>query len=199
MGNSPIAYLIQLRINRAADMLRQGDRSITDIAFDVGFSDSNYFMREFRKVIGISPRIYRRQHAYAGAFPKLIDVQLRPRLGERPTFSSRPGRSIKLDDEVLAVVLEEPHLLPVPIVLVGDARQHRGRHRSRRDHPGRLGFERSRCGGRGSGRQWRPLDHRSSVRDLRRSTLTPQPAGRLRPGHSDGPGASSGPRETRIL
>ena len=65
MGSSPIAYLIQLRINRAADMLRQGDRSITDIAFDVGFSDSNYFTRQFRKIIGISPRIYRRQHASA--------------------------------------------------------------------------------------------------------------------------------------
>jgi AraC family transcriptional regulator, L-rhamnose operon transcriptional activator RhaR len=65
MGSSPIAYLIQLRINRAADMLRHGDRSITDIAFHVGFSDSNYFTRQFRKVIGISPRTYRRQHDYA--------------------------------------------------------------------------------------------------------------------------------------
>jgi len=64
MGSSPIAYLIQLRINRAADLLRQGERSITDIAFDVGFSESNYFTRQFRKLIGVSPRVYRRQHAY---------------------------------------------------------------------------------------------------------------------------------------
>ena len=65
MGSSPIAYLIQLRINRAADMLRHGDQSITDIAFDVGFSESNYFTRQFRKLLGVSPRTYRRQHAYA--------------------------------------------------------------------------------------------------------------------------------------
>jgi transcriptional regulator GlxA family with amidase domain len=64
MGSSPIAYLIQLRINRAADLLRRGDRSITDIAFDVGFSEGNYFTRQFRKLVGVSPRIYRRQHAY---------------------------------------------------------------------------------------------------------------------------------------
>jgi AraC-like DNA-binding protein len=63
VGNSPIAYLIELRINRAATMLRQSDRSVTDIAFDVGFEDSNYFTRQFRKTIGVSPRIYRQQYA----------------------------------------------------------------------------------------------------------------------------------------
>jgi AraC family L-rhamnose operon transcriptional activator RhaR/AraC family L-rhamnose operon regulatory protein RhaS len=63
MGSSPIAYLIQLRINRAADLLRRSDRSITEIAFRTGFSDSNYFTRQFHKIIGTSPRAYRRQHA----------------------------------------------------------------------------------------------------------------------------------------
>ena len=37
--------------------------SITDIAFAVGFSDSNYFTRQFHKVVGLSPRAYRQQHA----------------------------------------------------------------------------------------------------------------------------------------
>jgi AraC family L-rhamnose operon transcriptional activator RhaR/AraC family L-rhamnose operon regulatory protein RhaS len=63
MGSSPIAYLIQLRVNRAADMLRRGAQSITDIAFTVGFGDSNYFARQFRKLVGVSPRTYRQQHA----------------------------------------------------------------------------------------------------------------------------------------
>ena len=64
MSSAPIAYLIQLRINRAADLLRHSSRSITDIAFDVGFSDSNYFTRQFRKVLGVSPRTYRQQHTF---------------------------------------------------------------------------------------------------------------------------------------
>lgn len=62
-GLPPIAYLIQLRLNRAAALLRSGTESITDVAFQVGFTDSNYFTRQFRQVIGVSPRRYQRQHA----------------------------------------------------------------------------------------------------------------------------------------
>jgi AraC family L-rhamnose operon transcriptional activator RhaR/AraC family L-rhamnose operon regulatory protein RhaS len=63
MGSAPIAYLIQLRLNRAADLLRHTSQSITDIAFHVGFTDSNYFSRQFHKVLGITPRTYRQQQA----------------------------------------------------------------------------------------------------------------------------------------
>ncbi|MDB6028793.1 MAG: AraC family transcriptional regulator, partial [Verrucomicrobiales bacterium] len=59
MGNSPIAHLIELRLNRAASLLRRTNESVTDIAFRVGFTDSNYFSRQFRKVMGVSPRDYR--------------------------------------------------------------------------------------------------------------------------------------------
>jgi len=61
MGSSPIAHLIQLRVNRAATLLRQTGDSVTDIAFRVGFSDSNYFTRQFRRIMGRSPRAYRNQ------------------------------------------------------------------------------------------------------------------------------------------
>jgi AraC family L-rhamnose operon transcriptional activator RhaR/AraC family L-rhamnose operon regulatory protein RhaS len=61
-GLSPIAYLIQLRINRAAALLRSSASSITDVAFRVGFSDSNYFTRQFSRQIGIPPRRYRQTH-----------------------------------------------------------------------------------------------------------------------------------------
>jgi len=58
-GVPPIAYLIQLRVNRATALLRSSSESITDIAFQVGFSDSNYFTRQFSKQTGMSPRRYR--------------------------------------------------------------------------------------------------------------------------------------------
>ena len=61
-NKSPIAYLIQLRVNRAASLLRRGNETITDIAFRVGFSDSNYFTRQFRKIFDTSPKAYRRKH-----------------------------------------------------------------------------------------------------------------------------------------
>jgi AraC family L-rhamnose operon transcriptional activator RhaR/AraC family L-rhamnose operon regulatory protein RhaS len=63
MGSSPIAHLIQLRLNRAASLLRRTDQSVTEIAFQVGFSDSNYFARQFRKLLGVTPGQYRKQHS----------------------------------------------------------------------------------------------------------------------------------------
>lgn len=63
---TPISYLIQLRVNRASELLRRSKDSITNIAFRVGFSDSNYFSRQFRKIIGVTPRKYRQQHPQPG-------------------------------------------------------------------------------------------------------------------------------------
>jgi AraC family L-rhamnose operon transcriptional activator RhaR/AraC family L-rhamnose operon regulatory protein RhaS len=58
-GASPLAWVIEQRINRARHLLRHTDRRITEIAFDVGFNDSNYFTRQFGKITGFSPRDYR--------------------------------------------------------------------------------------------------------------------------------------------
>ena len=58
-GTSPHNYLLQLRINRAAADLRNSDKQITEIAFDVGFNDSNYFTRQFKKRMGLTPQEYR--------------------------------------------------------------------------------------------------------------------------------------------
>lgn len=58
-GISPLAWVLERRITRARNLLRQTDRRITEIAFEVGFNDSNYFTRRFRKSTGMSPRQYR--------------------------------------------------------------------------------------------------------------------------------------------
>ncbi len=60
-NQTPIDFLMRLRIQRAMEMLQKPDRTITEIAFAVGFNDSNYFTRQFRKVAGIPPRQYRTQ------------------------------------------------------------------------------------------------------------------------------------------
>ena len=65
-GSSPIAHLIQLRVNRAASLLRRTEHSVTEIAFQVGFSDSNYFARQFRALLGVTPTQYRQQHTRLG-------------------------------------------------------------------------------------------------------------------------------------
>lgn len=58
-GVSPRQYLLRIRIARACRRLRETPDSITDIAFDLGFNDSNYFSRQFRSRTGMSPRQYR--------------------------------------------------------------------------------------------------------------------------------------------
>ncbi|MBN8457566.1 MAG: helix-turn-helix domain-containing protein [Verrucomicrobia bacterium] len=59
-GQSPIRFLIGLRIEAAKKLLRQTDRTMTEIALETGFGDSNYFARKFKESTGRSPTDYRR-------------------------------------------------------------------------------------------------------------------------------------------
>jgi AraC-like DNA-binding protein/quercetin dioxygenase-like cupin family protein len=61
LGRSPIEQVIRVRVLRAADLLRQGQR-VTEAAFACGFNDSNYFSRQFRRVMRQSPRAFRDKH-----------------------------------------------------------------------------------------------------------------------------------------
>ena len=60
-GYAPIDYLIRLRIARACHLLRTTEYPVTEVAFEVGFHDSNYFARQFRSTMGTSPSQYRRR------------------------------------------------------------------------------------------------------------------------------------------
>lgn len=53
------AYVQKLRLEDAEVLLRNSDLSITEIAYSVGFADSNYFSSVFSEAFGISPRAYR--------------------------------------------------------------------------------------------------------------------------------------------
>tara|TARA_B110000483_G_scaffold241921_1_gene326184 strand:+ start:5155 stop:6105 length:951 start_codon:yes stop_codon:yes gene_type:complete len=62
-GKTPMAYLLDLRIARAAHLLQTSSKNITETAFECGFEDSNYFSRQFRKVMGMTPRTYKAQQS----------------------------------------------------------------------------------------------------------------------------------------
>jgi AraC-like DNA-binding protein/mannose-6-phosphate isomerase-like protein (cupin superfamily) len=62
VGQSPIEYLLKMRLQRAQELLLASRASIAHIAFEVGFGDANYFTRQFRKTNGISPRDFRKKH-----------------------------------------------------------------------------------------------------------------------------------------
>jgi AraC-like DNA-binding protein len=60
LGVTPHQYLIRSRLRRAARLLAEDARPITDVAFDVGFGDLSNFVRTFHRAAGVSPRGFRR-------------------------------------------------------------------------------------------------------------------------------------------
>lgn len=60
LGVTPHQYLVRTRLRHAARLLADHERSITDIAYDVGFGDLSNFVRTFRRAAGVSPRAFRR-------------------------------------------------------------------------------------------------------------------------------------------
>ena len=58
-GETPHRYLQRRRVERAMFLLRETDRSITDICFDVGFTSRGTFVRTFGEIVGESPSEYR--------------------------------------------------------------------------------------------------------------------------------------------
>jgi AraC family transcriptional regulator len=78
LGVTPHQYLVRSRLRRAARLLAEDDRPITDVAFDVGFGDLSNFVRTFHRAAGVSPRGFR------GAAK-----------GERKIFAPAPGQSIR--------------------------------------------------------------------------------------------------------
>lgn len=62
LGKSPFEYLIQTRIHHAAELLKNTDKSVSDIAYECGFHDSNYFSLQFKKATGLPPRDFAKRH-----------------------------------------------------------------------------------------------------------------------------------------
>jgi AraC-like DNA-binding protein len=59
LGITPHQYLVRARLRHAARLLADDARSITSIAFDVGFGDLSNFVRTFHRAAGVSPRRFR--------------------------------------------------------------------------------------------------------------------------------------------
>ena len=59
LGVTPHQYLVRSRLRRAARLLADDERQITEIAYDVGFGDLSNFVRTFHRAAGVSPRKFR--------------------------------------------------------------------------------------------------------------------------------------------
>lgn len=61
VGMGPIKYLRYLRMDRARELLETSYLSVKEIGYHVGLNDESHFARDFKKVYGAPPKVYRRQ------------------------------------------------------------------------------------------------------------------------------------------
>ncbi|WP_405775639.1 helix-turn-helix transcriptional regulator [Streptomyces sp. NBC_00859] len=66
-GESPYAYLMTRRIERATALLRRGDLSVTEVCFAVGCASLGTFTTRFTELVGMPPGAFRRRAADAAA------------------------------------------------------------------------------------------------------------------------------------
>jgi AraC-like DNA-binding protein len=89
-GETPHRYLQRRRVERSMFLLRETDRSVTDICLDVGFTSLGTFSRTFREIVGEAPSEYRLGHPPIEAPNCFQMAATRPRLpaGVAPRSSS---------------------------------------------------------------------------------------------------------------
>ena len=76
-GETPYAYLMTRRIERAKALLRQGDLSVTDVCLAVGCTSLGSFSARFTQVVGETPTAYRgRDHGALASVPGCIAKEL---------------------------------------------------------------------------------------------------------------------------
>ncbi|HEX2070299.1 MAG TPA: helix-turn-helix transcriptional regulator [Thermoleophilaceae bacterium] len=89
-GESPHAYLLTRRLEHAADLLRNTDRSVADVCLSVGLQSIGSFTTSFTRTYGVSPTAYR------AAFPPAAQRALVPACVVR--LRGRPQRRTLRED-----------------------------------------------------------------------------------------------------
>jgi len=93
-GETPHRYLQRRRVERSMFLLRETERSVTDICLDVGFTSLGTFSRTFREIVGETPSGYRSGHGPVVA-PHCVQLAaMRPREASGdPAHSSSFGEA----------------------------------------------------------------------------------------------------------
>jgi AraC-like DNA-binding protein len=90
-GESPRAYLLTRRLERAAALLRGTDRSVADICFSVGLQSVGSFTTSFTRTYGVSPTVYR------AGYPPAAQLALIPTCVLR-VYARRQRRTFREDN-----------------------------------------------------------------------------------------------------
>jgi AraC-like DNA-binding protein len=90
-GESPYAYLMTRRIERAMALLRRGDLSVTDVCFTVGCASLGTFTTRFTELVGMPPGVYKRQESQATAgMPSCVAKQVTRPIRNREAPAAEP-------------------------------------------------------------------------------------------------------------
>jgi AraC-like DNA-binding protein len=102
-GDTPHRYLHMRRLERAAALLRNTDRSVADICFMVGLSSVGSFTSAFTRMFGISPSAYRAAHPPASTRVRVptcfVLAFTRPQTAVLEKTSAAPPRSVEPTDD----------------------------------------------------------------------------------------------------
>lgn len=93
-GETPHRYLQRRRVERAMFLLRNTERSVTDVCFDVGFGSLGTFSRTFRDIVGETPSAYRRRGPVAPVPSCFLMAWTRP-----SSFGEAPAKGARLESE----------------------------------------------------------------------------------------------------
>ena len=95
-GETPHRYLQRRRVERSMFLLRETERSVTDICLDVGFTSLGTFSRTFRQIVGETPSGYRLGHGPIVA-PHCVQLA-----AMRPRVAAGSGRQLSSFGEARA-------------------------------------------------------------------------------------------------
>jgi AraC-like DNA-binding protein len=56
---TPVTYINMVRINKACELIKNTNKTLTEIALDVGFNNQSYFIRTFKKQKGVLPKVFK--------------------------------------------------------------------------------------------------------------------------------------------
>ena len=93
LGQTPLEYVTEWRMQKAMQLLEQRDRKAIDVARSVGYESDAAFSKAFKRVVGTNPGEYRKRGLEAGAMPE-VEGLLRRRMGPGPRlFPNEPWRN----------------------------------------------------------------------------------------------------------
>jgi AraC-like DNA-binding protein len=91
-GETPYAYLMTRRIERAMTLLRRGDLTVTEVCFEVGCQSLGTFSTRFAELVGVPPSVYRERGPALrpGMLPCIAKRVTRPVRNREALGAARP-------------------------------------------------------------------------------------------------------------